>query len=124
TRSWRRFLLKPDAVQLAELDGQIAGAAVLLFRTGSRKARLYSIATAEFSRGRGVARALMERCERVAKSRGCEAISLEVHENNRNAIALYNSAGFRVTGTKQGFYSDGANAIVMGKRLATSGPGQ
>ena len=121
SRSWRRFLLKADVVQVAELDGQVAGAAVILFRKNSRKARLYSIVTAEFARGRGVARALIERCEHVANARACESISLEVHENNKNAIALYHSAGFGVVGTKHRFYSDGANAIVMSKQVAMSG---
>lgn len=123
-RSWRRLLLKPDAVQVAELEGQVAGAAVLLFRTNSRKARLYSIVTAKFARARGVARALIEQCERVANARACESINLEVHENNQNAIALYTSAGFGVTGTKHRSYSDGANAILMSKQLVMTGLSQ
>src|SRR5215204_1170513 len=60
-RSLRRFLKAPSAeLSVAEeADGRLAGTAILLFRPGSKVARLYSIAVAPRMEGRGVASMLL-----------------------------------------------------------------
>ena len=45
-------------------------------------------------RGRRVGRALLEAVEARARSRGCCRLTLEVQEDNRRALALYESFGF------------------------------
>ncbi len=40
-------------------------------------------------------------------------ISLEVRESNASARTLYARAGFKVTGTRKNFYSNGESAITM-----------
>jgi ribosomal-protein-alanine N-acetyltransferase len=45
-------------------------------------------------------------------------IVLEVRPSNREAISLYESFGFRVTGRRHGYYYDtGEDALVMETRL-------
>lgn len=45
-------------------------------------------------RGQGVGRALLNAVEQEARRRGCVKLTLEVLENNRRAIGLYESFGF------------------------------
>src|SRR5262245_60342238 len=66
-RSLRNFLVAASAaVVVAEHDGIIAGCAVVLFRPNSVIARLYSIAVAPRSAGRGLGPALLIAAEEAA----------------------------------------------------------
>ena len=66
-RSLRHFLVAASTkVVVAEHDGRIAGCAVVLFRPNSLIARLYSIAVAPRSAGRGLGPALLIAAERAA----------------------------------------------------------
>src|SRR5262249_34092195 len=63
-RSIRRFLSAPGAaVIVAEHDGRFAGYALVLFPPRSRVARLYSLAVAPASAGRGIGTLLIAACE-------------------------------------------------------------
>jgi ribosomal protein S18 acetylase RimI-like enzyme len=117
-RQWRHHLASPSArVLVAAERGSLLGAALLFFRRGSRVARLYSIAIAAAARGRGLGRRLLDAGERVAREQGATAIRLEVRQDNRGAIALYESHGYRRIGEKPGYYEDGASAWRYEKRL-------
>jgi ribosomal protein S18 acetylase RimI-like enzyme len=50
----------------------------------------------ESARGRGVARALMEEAERLARAAGALALTLETAHDNRVAQRLYERQGYRV----------------------------
>lgn len=77
----------------------------LLARHGGRHAptppaaSLYidSLATAERFRRRGVAAALLEEAERIARERGLPAIALDTRASNTGARALYDRHGYEVT---------------------------
>ncbi len=47
------------------------------------------------------------------RSRGFKRIYLEVSESNLRAQAFYNKLGFRLLHKAKGYYSDGANALMM-----------
>ena len=65
---------------------------------GARALRIYSLAVdARFAR-RGVGRALLQACEAYARRHRRAALALEVRYDNRPAIALYESCGFRQFG--------------------------
>lgn len=116
-RSWRRFAARPGCVWVARASEGLAGAAVVLTRKGSARARLYSLAVAEHARGGGVARALLEACEAAARSAGRRTLRLEVRPDNTPARALYARAGFRPVGVRAQFYGDGADALILDKPL-------
>ena len=122
-RSLRRLLSgkTADVLLAEEPGGAPLGAAVLLRRKGSRRERLYSLAVDPAARGRGVGRLLMEAVLTAARSRGAAEVGLEVRTENEAAIALYRSMGFAVEGVREGYYADGAPALVM--RLPLQGIG-
>lgn len=115
---YRRHLVSASARVLVAIQGsQLAGAALVLFRRGSQVARLYSLATANRSRGSGIGAALMGAAEAAALERGCRSMRLEVRVDNRAAIALYVRAGYDVIGRYAGYYADGSDALRCGKAL-------
>ena len=118
-RSLRRFLEAPSAeLSVAEeADGRLAGTVILLFRPGSKVARLYSIAVAPRMEGRGIASMLLRAAEEFAIGRACSSIRLEVHQTNRAAIARYRKSGYREFGRRRRYYEDGGDALRFEKRL-------
>ena len=110
-RQWHRHLHSDSAVVLVAARGrELAGAAVLFFRSGSRVARLYSIATAPSARGEGIATQLLAACERVALRRRCDRVRLEVRQDNLAAQRLYERHGYRRIAAALAYYEDGADA--------------
>src|SRR5437868_7395626 len=74
-------------------------------------------------RRRGIARELLSGLVADARGRDVRMIVLEVRPSNHQAIALYESFNFRVTGRRRGYYYDtGEDALVMESRLATASP--
>lgn len=45
------------------------------------------------------------------------SVTLEVSENNKNAIKLYENFGFSKVGFRKNYYADNSNAILMTKDL-------
>jgi ribosomal protein S18 acetylase RimI-like enzyme len=97
--------------------GALLGSCLLLTRRNSRKARLYSIATAPAARGQGLGAKLLAAAEAAARKHGCDAVRLEVAEDNARAIALYHDHGYTQFGFTPGFYEDGRNALRLQKAL-------
>jgi ribosomal protein S18 acetylase RimI-like enzyme len=117
-RSLRRLLASRSAeILLARADNAVTGAAIVLFRADSRIARLYSIAVDPKYTGRGIASALLAQAERVARSRRCLSLRLEVHEKNHGAIKVYYKAGYREFGRRTRYYDDRGDALRFHKRL-------
>jgi ribosomal protein S18 acetylase RimI-like enzyme len=118
-RSARRFLVAPTAaVLVAERNGRICGAAVVLFRRVSDAARLYSIAIDPEDAGRGVGAALLAAAEESALAHDCQYLRLEVHQRNARAIGLYRKAGYREFGRYHQYYQDQGHALRFEKRLS------
>lgn len=101
-------------------DGRLLGYGTLLFRRGSRRVRLYSFCVHPEARGSGLGRKLLEALERLAASRGGEALSLEVRADNRVALGLYRRMGFRLERWLEDYYEDGCAGWQMSKPLAIS----
>lgn len=122
-RSLRQLLVSRSAdIAVALADGAIAGAAIVLFRANSRVARLYSIAVDPQYTGRGIARALLTWAEKIARSRQCLSLRLEVHESNHGAIQVYCRAGYREFGRHAHYYEDRGHALRFEKHLTLSAP--
>jgi ribosomal protein S18 acetylase RimI-like enzyme len=117
-RSLQRFLRSPSAeVIVAVENAQLAGIVIVLFRSRSVVARLYSIAVAPHAGGRGVAPMLLDAAEAAARARGCRAMRLEVHHTNHAAISRYRKSGYREFGRHRAYYEDGGDALRFEKRL-------
>jgi ribosomal-protein-alanine acetyltransferase len=114
-RSLRRFITTDrDALLVVEQAGGLAGYALVAFRRGTALARLYSIAIVPEAAKGGLGRLLLGAVEREAQERGCLVLRLEVRADNAAAIRLYESTGFRPSGTRSGYYRDSPEtAIVM-----------
>jgi [ribosomal protein S18]-alanine N-acetyltransferase len=120
-RSFRRFLVSRTAVLIvAESAGRLIGYALVLIRAGSKAARLYSIAVAKASAGRGIGPNLLAAAEKASRRRGCTKLRLEVHEHNAAAISRYQKSGYRLFGRHLDYYDDRGNALRFEKRLDAS----
>lgn len=117
-RTWRRLLRGNTLGYVSVSKDEITGAAVYLYRGGSRVARLYSLSVAPAHRGRGLARHLMAAGEEDARLRNCDRIRLEVRQSNLPAIHLYERHGFRVMALSNSYYPDGETAVRMEKAIA------
>lgn len=110
-----RYLISSPNVHfvLAMIDQQVAGYLILLTRKGSKRIRIYSIATSPWHRGMGVAQHLLNYTKTRAREQHMELINLEVREDNHKAIALYTKAGFVVKGKREDYYQPGVHGLVM-----------
>jgi len=120
-RSFHRFLASPTAALIvAEHAGRLVGYALVLFRPKSTVARLYSIAVAPASAGRGIGPRLLAAAEEASRRRHCATLRLEVHEHNAAAISRYQKSGYRMFGRHLDYYDDHGNALRFEKRLDAS----
>ena len=117
-RGFRHFIVSPkSALIIAEIGGKVAGCALVLYRHGSKRARLYTIAvSAEFQR-RGLARLLLAAAETNALCRGCRTMRLEVRADDAGAVALYESSGYRLFGRRPRYYDNRIDALRFDKPL-------
>jgi ribosomal-protein-alanine acetyltransferase len=120
-RSFRRFLASPHAATIvAEVEGTLAGYALVLFRSTADVARVYSIAVAPHHGRRGIGAALLSAAEDAALKRGVTRLRLEVREGNDAAVTLYRKRGYRQFGRHAHYYEDKSHALRLEKRLAPS----
>ncbi|PLJ78256.1 ribosomal protein S18-alanine N-acetyltransferase [Infirmifilum sp. NZ] len=78
----------------------------------SEELHVHSIAVAEWFRGKGVGRRLMEETLRLARLRGLKRVRLEVKTENTVAISLYEKLGFERKAYLKSYYADGSDAYV------------
>lgn len=73
-----------------------------------------NVAVHPSARRRGYGRALLDSIFERARAAGARMVLLEVRPSNVEALALYESLGFRVVGRRRGYYYDtGEDALVM-----------
>jgi len=95
--------------------GAIVG--FVMSRMAADEAEILSVAIASARRGRGLSRLLLDIHLRSLAGRGAKAVFLEVDEQNEPARRLYQRAGFREVGRRQGYYQSGATALVLRRDL-------
>ena len=112
---------------LAELDGEIVGTAGIGCVARKEKTRHraeFGISVDKAHWGLGIGRALTEACIGCAGNAGYVQLELEAVAENKNALALYKSVGFREYGRNpKGFRSrvSGWQELVL-MRLELDGP--
>ena len=87
--------------------------AFIMSRLVAGEAEILSVAIAPAWRGRGLSRQLLDLHLRRLVGLGIRAVYLEVGEHNAPACRLYRRAGFKEIGRRQGYYEDGATALVL-----------
>lgn len=76
-----------------------------------------NVATATGWRRKGIGKLLLKQLLAEGEKRGISAFTLEVRASNQEAIALYQSLGFKQEGIRLGFYEKPKeDAIIMWKR--------
>jgi len=94
-------------------NGNVVAYASLIHNSLAHYVRIYSIAVHPESRGKNIARILIQKTIEFAQKNMLSAIRLEVKTNNEQAIRLYEKCGFEKTGTISAYYQDGSDAFVM-----------
>lgn len=125
-RNFQHLLRRGNATCLVETAGsEISGYALLLYSAGTSLARLYSFAVDPKYRRLGAARRLLAAAETAAIEHDCAFVRLEVRRDNRTAIRLYESCGYREFGVYPDYYEDHMEALRLEKRLQSgqTGPG-
>jgi [ribosomal protein S18]-alanine N-acetyltransferase len=113
----RRLLLDRNVVaQRMTLGAKLIG--FILSRVAADEAEILSVAIAPSWKGRGLSRSLLDLHLRRLAGIGVRSVYLEVGESNTPACRLYRRAGFREVGRRQGYYDDGATALVLRRDLS------
>jgi ribosomal protein S18 acetylase RimI-like enzyme len=116
--SFQRFCDSPSAkLIIVQIDADLSGYVVVLYRSNSGLARMYSIGVAARFRRRGLARQLVAAAEKDAVDRGRKAMRLEVRADDRAALAFYESSGYRCIGRRAGYYGGRIGALRLDKPL-------
>ena len=107
-----RLLLDRNVVtQRMTAGGKVIG--FIMSRLAAGEAEILSVAVAPAWRRRGLSRQLLDLHLRRLAGLGIRAVYLEVGEQNAPACRLYRRAGFNEVGRRQGYYDDGATALVL-----------
>jgi ribosomal protein S18 acetylase RimI-like enzyme len=122
-RGLRHFITSTRSTLIvAEVDGKVAGCALVNYREGSKRGRLYTISVGGKFQRRGIARQLMAAAEERARRRGCRFMRLEVRADDVGAIALYESSGYARFGRLPRYYDNRIDALRFEKRLTRPNP--
>ncbi|MDX5365862.1 MAG: GNAT family N-acetyltransferase [Alphaproteobacteria bacterium] len=87
-----------EAGDPASLDG------LVIARIAGGEAEILTIGVRPEVRGSGLGRRLLEAAAIHAAALGAEALFLEVAEDNRAALRLYETSGFYLVGMRPGYY--------------------
>lgn len=96
---------------VAETDQVVRGYALL--GIGRARGWMLGLAVHPQARGRGIARALLERTILTCRAHVVESVSLTVRSSNLAAIRLYESAGFIKAGHEDDYFGTGEAREVM-----------
>ena len=122
-RGFRNFIISPKSTLIvADVDGKVAGCALVNYRQGSQRSRLYTISVGREFQRRGIARQLMAAAEASARRRGCRFMRLEVRADDAAAVALYESSGYERLGRRRRYYDDRIDALRFEKPLRRPNP--
>lgn len=104
-------------VRVVADEARLVAGLVLLYRRGTRVARIYSIAVDPAARGRGLARRLIADAEQCARAAGCARISAEARSSNHASRALFAACGYRETAELSDYYEGADDRFENGVRL-------
>lgn len=117
SRKQFRYLLTKGKTYICVyvLEAKLVGYGLVFTPKHPRPARLYSLAVTQHARHKGIGRHLLQHILEECQHLHYSDIILEVQSHNTKAIALYEDMGFKISGIRQGYYSDGSDAYKMKK---------
>ncbi|MDH5230311.1 MAG: GNAT family N-acetyltransferase/peptidase C39 family protein [Gammaproteobacteria bacterium] len=117
-RSFRHFLTKGHAeIRVAVVDENVVAYVLIMFHSGTSLSRLYSIAVLADYQRKGIAQALVDAAEKLTLDHECVSLRLEIRDDNRASIRLFESLGYKQFGRYLKYYEDDADAVRLEKRL-------
>ena len=102
---------------IGESNGQVIAYAGAFLPSVGGEADLMTIAVSPDHRRQGIAKYLIAELENWAKSRGGEAMMLEVDVKNHEAIELYLKLGYQKLNIRKNYYGYGKDAQIMKRVL-------
>ena len=90
----RKLTVRRDWLFVATWDAAVVGTAMAGY--DGHRGWVYRVAVAPGHRRRGVGTALLRRVEAALVAAGCPKVNLQVRAANPEAIAFYESLGFRI----------------------------
>jgi len=104
---------------LAFCENRLAGYIILLDAVDMTE--ILNVAVLPEMRRRGIAKALLEKAESIAREKGHDALCLEVRASNTPAKELYTSFGFIPAAVRKNYYSSPKeDAVIMLKDITNS----
>ena len=85
----------------------------LIYQLLYEAAEIIDIFVLDEYRNKGIGKALINK---MLENKQIEKVTLEVKKDNKNAIMLYNSLGFKPVSIRKGYY-EGIDAILMLKEV-------
>ncbi len=107
-------LLRNELTVWLAYGGQAAALGSLWFQRVLDEGYIGNVAVLPAFRRRGIADALLDAAEALAREMGLRFLTLEVRAGNAPAVALYEKHGYRRVGTRPGYYvSPKEDALLM-----------
>jgi len=117
-RSFKRFLTKAHSLILVgEENNRICAYVLLLFKSNSSIARLYSIAVDSDHRNNHLGDQLAKEAEKEALLLGYIIMRMEIRLDNEASITLFTHNGYKKFGLYENYYDDGMDAVRLQKHL-------
>lgn len=99
-----------------EPDQRVAG--YIIYWQIRDEVQITNIALHPDFRGRGIAETVLTVILKEVRGKGATFVTLEVRSSNTPAVSLYRKLGFKVLGTRKGYYGNPVeDAYVMGLAL-------
>lgn len=114
---WSASMFEDELVQpgrtwwVAHDGGKIVGFAGGLL--AGERLEVLDVAVSAKRRHEGIATRLLSRLAYDGQTLGAQEITLEVHEENKDACSLYGSLGFERVGMRRDYYGPGNHALIM-----------
>ncbi|MDR2034842.1 MAG: ribosomal protein S18-alanine N-acetyltransferase [Helicobacteraceae bacterium] len=116
-RAFSYHLKRENYLIKAELNGALAGYALVFTAKNRDWARLYALGVDSAYYRRGIGAALLTNAIEYAKKLGKKRLFLEVRIDNAAAIALYKKFAFRKIALIKAYYPLGADGLKMNLEL-------
>lgn len=118
SRNFRYLLTKANAYTLVAFEAEqdkLLGYIMLLFRRGTKVARIYSIAAKPARQG--IASHLLQAAEQQALIQHCQIIHLEIRQDNLTSQLFFQRHGYNYFARYEDYYSDKQPALRFKKHL-------